>query len=230
MPSAVDASRATELADALAAALRRVVRETAWALLHRADIIREGLDGQRGSALAELGAAPINTPLAQACKEYMQCVEALRIELQAANAVLERSLGYEPDDGALDPVAVSMAITAPVVPLLGEQLPINPLYPVDSMPMGWEQPLDILSLPALEQVMPTEPAPASGTSADTAIAVESDGEQNAAPLSAQSSSDKPIDLTSIDLDPLGGTDLSLFDFDGGSSQIDLSMFNFDKAT
>ena len=229
MPSAVDAARAAQLADALAGATRSVIRETAWALVRRADVVREGLDGRPAAALAELGSDPLSTPLAQACREYTQCAEALRTELGAANAVLERALGQEPDDPSLDPVAVSMAIPPPVVPLLGEQLPINQIYPVEGMPIGWEQPLDVLLLPALDQVVP-QPAQEPGTSTETAIAVDNDDEQKDAPAPDPGKNNAPIDLTSIDLDPLGGTDFSWLGLDNNNGSLDLNMFDFDQAT
>ena len=75
-----------------------------------------------------------------------------------------------------------------------------------------------------------QPAQEPGTSTETAIAVDNDDEQKDAPAPDPGKNNAPIDLTSIDLDPLGGTDFSWLGLDNNNGSLDLNMFDFDQAT
>lgn len=133
MPPAVDAARAAALADTLAAAARDVVRESAWALLRHADVVREGLTDERGATLAELGAAPLESPLAGACARYARAAEALLHELRTAHAVLDCALGHDLRARTLDPRAVSLALWPHDAP----DAPLDLIDPLGGTDLAW---------------------------------------------------------------------------------------------
>lgn len=190
-PAVVDAARAAALADTLAAAARDVVRETAWALLRHADVVREGLTGERGAALAELGTAPLESPLAGACARYARAAEALQRELRTAHAVLDRALGHDAGAMTLDPLAVSMA---------GALWP----QPVEAAAAAAQ---DALTAPPEAQAAPAPAAPTGASVAD-AIAIDDD-----APLEPLDLMD-PLGGTDLSwLDSSAQLDLSMFDLD-----------------